>query len=291
MPRLKRWLSAIVKTPRRWEALQKAVGMSLMPEPLGCGSFGCVFAAADPSSPWVVKITIDPHEAAMWNVITSLAESEGYGEDGFTKIKEIVRILPDYTTKTKRTKIHAIVREAIAPLLNEGGFSEFSKQIVKPALLPTSMYASQNMLQQVERPARDLIEIVNHVFNYHEAARYIYDRRPGSRARREQSMFGPQSLDQAKSRLQRSIDMMQGGYSWVLADTLGMLLNQGIVLNDLRPMNIGWRFLPEFLPDNEDNVLVLFDPGFTDTGKRSVAEPREVHIPNFEWYVPETIAR
>lgn len=273
----KKWLKSIVKNPRRWKALQQAIGMELIPEPLGCGSFGCVFAAADPSSPWVVKLTIDPHEAAMWQTILELAEREGYGDEGYTHIKDIVRLKPDVVSGKKKLKTHAIVREAIAPIMDDGGLTEFSRRVVG------------------EEGFGELKDILTWIHKYHEASMYIYDRRPSARRRPMKFSYGygPQSMDDAKNRIRRAIDMIKGGYGSVLGETLELLFANGIVLNDLRTANVGWRFLPQFLEANEDNVFVLFDPGFTDTGRRDLPEPREAFIenPEFEWYVTESIAR
>lgn len=295
----KKWMKDIVRSPKRWAALQKAVGLELIEDPLGCGSFGCVFAAADPESPWVVKLTIDQHEAAMWQTILELAESDGYGEEGYTQVKEIVRLKPDLISGKKRPrklKTYAIVREAIAPLVTDNGWSDFSKRVVAPAALPgwvLPRWGSNVQLETIDRPARDLIEVVMWISKYHEAARYIYERRPWHRGTPGSPHYGPVSIDDARMKLQRSIDMMKTGYGYVLGDTLEMLWGNGIVLNDLRPSNVGWRFLPQFLPENEDNVLVMFDPGYTATVKRELPELREAFIenPGFEWYVPENIAR
>jgi hypothetical protein len=293
----KRWVKDLVQHPRRWEAVQEAVGLRLIEDPLGCGSFGCVFAADDPQDPWVVKITIDPTEASMWQTILDLSEREGWGEGGFTHIKEIVRLLPDVGEGKKKTKVHAIVREAVAPLLTNDShtWSNFSRQVVAPTELPewlSSPHSRPGDLFSVDRPARDLLESAMWIQKYHVAAQFIYAAR-SPRKKQSYGSFGFSTLEQARAHLQRAIDFLKSGYTWTLGETLEMLWSNEIVLNDLRLANVGWRFLPQFLDENEDNVLVLFDPGYTATGFRTSKPPREAMIanPGFEWYVTEEIAR
>lgn len=280
----KRWLKEIVADDGRWNALQDALGMRLIPETLGCGSFGCVFADADPNSPWVVKITVDPNEAFMWRRILKITEDAGYGEEGYAQVRSITRLLPDAGSR----KMYAIVREAVAPVFDERGWTDFSRQVVAPSQLPEGIPFMSHDLENIERPARDLVLCIRYVQNYHGAARVI----TGGSANY------PHEKQAAEVKLQRAIDYLQSEYTWTLGQTLEVLKAHNVILEDLRPANVGWRFHDQFLDDNEDYVIVAFDPGGTRMDrhvKKSLGEFPEAMVANhsddWEWYVPPHIAR
>lgn len=241
-PRVKGWVKTLLE---HQEPLERAAGGRLGPV-LGCGHWGCVVDLLD--TPYVLKLTVDPTEAHVWSKISELIEEERYGDDGFPRLKRIFELQPGipYGRQGRVRRAYGIVREKIAVVWGGRGYpneSDFTRTQLR------SDFARKNF--------RETIQALQ---NYRSLAIQWHK---GPRAENDtQSVY-----------LERVIYQMNGPIGGPLGESLGMLLSNDVVLNDVHLNNIGWRFLDEVEGVEGYPCLVIFDPGHTPTAKREL--PRE----------------
>jgi len=275
----------------RHEALERAVGMPLR-EVVGCGFWGCV-ALSRP--PWAVKLTADPNEGPMWRTIARILQESGHGKSqaGLTRVKEAVRL----TGVADVQAAYAVVREEIAPLwtaeglasaftMRKLGFAPSWEVSVPRADMVESHWSEKKEQGWVRRLVEDygadprrapeaahnlglLWQTVMAIRLYKGLAR-----------EQEEAVFHPDVLttDEELEEHERAMQelnsqlwtalLTDGG--WVgngLLWALQMLLEHGILLQDLHGNNYGWR-VHETVPGFARPLplgLCIFDPGGTKT--------------------------
>lgn len=236
-PRVKQWVKVLLQ---QQAVLEGVVGAKLG-EVLGCGHWGCVVDMID--TPWVLKLTVDPTEAHIWQKITDVIEEERYGGDGVTRVRQIFELVPGipYGKMGRTRKAYGIVREEVTPLLVNNQWSEYTKKKASNA----------HTRRALENDLTHLGEYRHQVSLYYH---YTYVEK-----RREQAQ---RHLEQAE----RRADVI----GEALGETLAMLASNGIFLRDVHQNNIGWRVNPEIDGPGEyaHTGLVVFDPGHTPTEKK-----------------------
>lgn len=292
----KRWVNDLLE---HRDAVERAIGMPLGAM-LGCGHFGCVFRS---EGPWVVKLTVDPTEGPIWATIQEKIAEAVYGEDGFARVKEIVRLRPD----VGKRKLYAIVREDCDPLM-EGERGVFSKRTMRELGIPEHLIddeenqfgvgrlhaavQSPSALGQVDIEQRywqrwhDLDRTLTGILRYLGFGRAARDL-CGPRSRRVPQFTGygmVSTCSEAKEKAVRAAELMQGGaVGAYLGESLGMLSDYDIVMFDLHLGNIGWRVHEQLTPDGNEAplCLVVYDPGHTPTDEKTEIEERM--IANCRW--------
>jgi len=268
-PRIKKWVKEILD---KREAIGRAIGMPLE-EMLGCGHWGCV---VDSSGPWVVKLTIDPNEAPIWEKITSLVEEEGWGGEGVVRVKGIYQLQPGVTYGGRMKKVYAIVREAVDPvfteqsgrglLISERTRAELGIHSLEP-IAYVQGYKGPGSLVPVDGgwevpvtdAVREFVITMHGLLLYRESAHSWYQL-PRDR-------YMQATKEQLKDRIER-INYSMGGYIGnAVGETLNMLLGNGIVLRDLHLFNIGWRKHSRINGSEMQKTICIFDPGHTPIGR------------------------
>jgi hypothetical protein len=245
--RLPGWAKTVLS---RRERIEEALDLPLG-QPLGCGHFGCVF---DSTAPWVVKLTRDPTEGAIWQKLRLWAMETSYGTDGIARVKDIVRLRPDLKFGRREWPIHAIVREAALPLYD--GYSYSAETIAR--LGERSSPAYQGNLRELHQLEAALGRFKVLAQEWHKL-----------KARKRQLPF---ALGRVEEDLSNATNGMYGLYGGSIGETLGQLLADGIVLRDVHRGNIGWR-VHERIDDEEANPsLIIFDPGHTPTEASDIRE-------------------
>ena len=253
MSRTKAWVKTLLQ---HGAAIEQAIGFRLGPL-LGCGHWGCVLDL--PESPWVLKLTVDPTEAFVWQRIIDLIAEEGYGQGGFPRVAHIYELKPgiEYGKQGRKKKAYAIVREKAAPVFS--------------STLWTTPYTMARI--QLPEPA-EAWTLLQHImtedqpgFNWSIAETQL-TLRGLSEYRWQAPKF--KSIDktpEAFDRLERAINKMNGAIGGPVGESLQMLLSNNMVLLDVHYGNIGWREIEQIGPDYQNPGLVIFDPGHTPTRK------------------------
>jgi len=276
----------MAKSRKRWvrdllakrEAVERAVGVPIG-DMLGCGHFGCVFKS---TSPWVVKLTVDPTEGPIWaTILWAIEENAGYGGDGFCRVKDIVRLKPDVGIGVRRKgrALYAIVREEVEPVY---------KWTPRQDLVPTPFTLERlGGEEQNEARVKEFDDTMFAIREYLAVGRVaqLLDRYRKSRSDWERQRLHHEGLvtgypGQLRSdanevlarRAERAAYGMSGPIGGPLGESLVMLAGMNIVLRDVHVMNIGWR-IHECIGDDcaYTGSIVIFDPGHTPT-----AEKREI---------------
>lgn len=258
-PRIKSWVAALVESK---DALGRAI-KSPLKDMLGCGHWGCVF---DSTGPWVVKLTIDPNEAPIWERILRLLDEEGYGQGGLVRVKGLYRLEPGVTYGGRSKRVYAVVREAVDPVFisvsgSKAELSASTKRKLGVAVAQRAFvgYVYPSFVMIGPRPSPridDFLTNINALAAYQSEAR-----------------------NRAKDRLERIVYRLGGPYGGALGETLLMLLSNNVILQDVHLGNIGWRkhrHIKGF--SDQDTTMVIFDPGHTPAG-------RGVTVPSVQWRV------
>lgn len=280
-PRVKPWVEVLLK---HRSALERAAGGKLG-EMLGCGHWGCVFDM--PNTPWVLKLTVDPTEAHIWSKILELIENEVYGANGFPRFKKLFKLEPGIPYgRTGKTRVaYGIVREKVAPVFKSARFglelTEFSKQYLGLDHLTVNVpvRGKPGAWQAVPAPVlydrlrnkaiTDLNTVTqNKVDEFVENVEMLVKYRLEARLWHKGGGF--MTREERKDRLERILNRMGGPVGGPLGESLNMLLSNGVVLNDVHQLNIGWRFLKDAGGQEGYTCLVVFDPGHTPTAKRQL---------------------
>lgn len=259
--------------------LERAAGGALG-ELLGCGRWGCVVDIV--GSPYVLKLTVDPTEAHVWAKIVELIESEGYGADGFPRIKKIFKLEPGipYGRAGRSRKAYGIVQEALAPVFTAGTYGVELTEFTKRHLGLGSFAAARVVYERLrdkavtalpdpaQRKVKEFIENIEAVDMYREAALDYHDRgfwlRPGV-PRHVKARLRAHRGDTQKAT--QAAECMGGTIGAALGESLSMLASNEVILNDVHVFNLGWRFLPDVEGIEGYTCLVLFDPGRTPTDR------------------------
>jgi hypothetical protein len=261
-PRVKAWVTSLVEN-------KDAIGRSIkapLREMLGCGHWGCVF---DSRGPWVVKLTIDPNEAPIWEKIIRLIDEERYGQGGMVRVKGLYRLEPGVMYGGRMKRVYAIVREAVEPVFSDvrgSSVVELTKATKKKLSIKQSQrtflrhtYQSYEIVTDygpLSSPRiEDFITNISALTKYRVAAQEL---RYGQWPNRQHT----------KDRLERIAYQLSGPYGGALGETLTMLLARNVILQDVHLFNIGWRkhrSIKGF--GEEDTTMVIFDPGHTPAGR------------------------
>jgi hypothetical protein len=273
-PRVKKWVQVLLD---HRDNLEHAAGGPLGAV-LGCGHYGCVVQMPDP---WVLKLTIDPTEAHIWSRIVELEAEEVYGQDGFTRVKRIFELKPGIRYGGKMKRVYGIVREKIAPAFwtSPRGSGVTAYTIRRLGLEwteqypPTFSHRSLRMLDVSSHPRAVLVK--SNIDEFYHAVEGLLDyRRLGAQWHEQRRGF---DRDELRQEIQSVINEEFGGpIGGPIGESLGMLLDNDVVLRDTHLGNIGWRVVEEIDGDEAPLSLVIFDPGHTPTAKRS-------DIPVEEW--------
>ncbi len=282
-PRVRIWVRRVLEIrPAIERAIQAPIGRLL-----GCGWWGCVFES---TPPWVVKLTIDPTEGPIWYRIQRVFEEHG-GGDGLVRVRSLVDLRPGVTYGGRRRRLFAIVREAIDPIFSypprremERGMGPKFTRRTKRELGVAEQYdmgvfrgvpgigvMTERRPVSVARgvaPALDDFErFILELQSYRNAA-IMWHSAPVARMR-----------DALEPVLRNAIARMYSSrFGGDVAESLDVLLQNGIVLRDVHLQNIGWRAYAEasgFEPANPHSI-VIFDPGHTPTERRVPIEQRVV---------------
>lgn len=268
--RQKRWVTDLLT---RHDAIEHAIGAPIG-ELLGCGHWGCVFASVPP---WVVKVSIDPTEGPIWATIKGLVDTESWGTQGFTEVKDILRISPDLVVGGRKRRVWVIIREGIIPVFEEHRrkglqFSAYTAEVlgVPPDTYPYGRLSGPH--------ATDWEHAIKALQQYRAAAtawHLMDERRTAERARQldyYRVSYNIGSKDDAESRALRALDWLGGPHFGPLGESLQMLAANGIYLRDVHLLNIGWHQPTD--PDDDWARVVIFDPGHTPTKgtSESIAE-------------------
>lgn len=273
-PRVKKWVQVLLD---HREQLEKAAGGPLG-SVLGCGHYGCVVQMPDP---WVLKLTIDPTEAHIWSKILELEAEEVYGQDGFTRLARIFELRPGIRYGGRMKRVYGIVREKICPAFwtSSQGNGVTAYTIRRLGMEWTEQYppkfshrtlrnldvSSHPRAAWVKSNIDEFYNAVQGLLDYRYIATQWHDRLHVSRR------------DEIKEDLREIIDKRFGGpIGGPVGESLGMLLDNDVVLRDTHLGNIGWRVVEDIDGDEAPLSLVIFDPGHTPTEKRT-------DIPVEEW--------
>jgi hypothetical protein len=267
--RKKAWVEELLK---KHDAIERAIEAPLG-EMLGCGHWGCVF---DSTPPWVVKLSIDPTEGPIWEKIINLINEEQYGADGFTRVKNVFRLKPDYVTPGgKSHKVWAIVREGIEPVYDDDKISAHTLDelgIDNPEALRTKAAHVDARTRDRVAMFTDALEGLSHYRHAAKAWHAFNQRSAGvDHTSFYAAHYGIRTREQAEDKIQailrRSFD---GPIAGPLGESLSMLASNGVYLRDVHYGNIGWRVPKD---DDEWACLVIFDPGHTPTkGGKDIVE-------------------
>jgi hypothetical protein len=284
MARQKQWIKDLLA---KRAAVERAIGLPLG-EQLGCGHFGCVFRSREP---WVVKLSIDPTEGPIWQVIINLAEQEDYGAAGFARILDVVRLRPDVTYGGRRRRLYAVIHEdtppvyqGSSPLLSSHSLerlglpADASEQDFARAIAAGSWYENlAGALQQrygyglqpaeaAELRSGELAVTIGALLQYRSLELRA---RPVARSDRFSWLERPTyTRQELVPLLERVCDRMRGEIGEPLGESLRMLLSNRVVLRDLHLGNVGWRKHARIGQDVKPRCLVIFDPGHTPTAER-----------------------
>jgi hypothetical protein len=295
MSRPKRWIADLLE---QREKLQRTLGMPVG-ESLGCGYYGCVFRS---SEPWVIKLTIDRSEGPIWEKIVNITEEEDYGAEGFARVKDIVRLLPDVQYGGKKHKLYAIVREDCPPVFEfpRGKAHRPSAYTMQRLGLPEvaaewhglrgeePWWQSENELREYLQeqhdyptPAAERTARQTTAFSVTVRALLSYRNLELQARSAVRDRFGyldrPRySRSELKDRLERAAYRMSGEVGNYLGESLNLLLSRDIILRDLHLGNIGWRRHETIAGSTMPPCLVIYDPGHTPTAGRSNIEERMV---------------
>jgi len=258
------WVDKLLKKKPQ---LEHAMGAP-MGRVFGCGHFGCVFKS---EPPWSVKLTRDPTEGPIWQLLADWMSEHPYGDDGIARVKEVVRLKPDIRWRRKEWPLYGIVREEVEPLLEDNLLSDYSRK--KLGLGTMNLYevlrqphAFNSLPQPAKGNATELRSLLGGLDVYKDAAEEYHHaaalKRPSNRERR---------MDNAMEQAWRAINMMRGPVGGPIGETLSALTDQGVVLRDVHWNNIGWR-LHESIGDEDELPLslIIFDPGHTPTKEREL---------------------
>ena len=293
-PTDKQWLNDLLE---HREAAERAIGAPLG-KILGCGHFGCAFASTEP---WAVKLTVDPNEAPMWAFIgeTLALDPTGQAAAGFTRVKDIVHLLPGAGRGQRKKPLYAIVREQIHPVFENNPPNHLTDYTVRRLELDPqdkSITAALilNDTPDLERLLGELIEVRG--IGVAEAERIVGQLRDFWNALRATHIYDDaverhhlRKLSRKKmlSEVGRALGMVEGEVGAGLRDGLGLMLDHGVLFEDLHIQNIGWR--THALIEGYGTLpqgLVIFDPGRTPTpykpkiGQRQIANAPAWTIPN-----------
>lgn len=250
------WLGTILA---RREAYERAIGMPLG-EILGCGHWGCVFAS---TPPWVVKITMDRYEGPMWLAIVDLFKGRPVG---IPMVKEVVEMppalpLPDpHGTGRRQTATPwAIVREEVAPLVELGAGGR------RPPSARTQELAGDrvNVLEGRTRPSATARGQA--IQRFVELQSQYYDRMTRISAREEDLRSHADADGWYGRKLRRDVadlfdvidELRQTWPGRAVGELYAKFYEGGIFFRDNAIENFGW---------NQDNELVVLDPGFASGG-------------------------
>lgn len=255
-PRVKKWVKELLG--QRPE-IGKAIG-SPLGEMLGCGHWGCV---VDSSGPLVVKLTIDPNEAPIWEKIIELAAEEAWGEEGVVRVKGLFRLEPGVMYGGRSRKVYAIVREAVDPVF-EGDW-RLSMRTVQELGLPVSVWpvsyvpsygsglghlvGAEFEIPSEQESVRQFLSTMKALSFYQDAARKWFG--------------GQRDFD----RIERITYAMDGWVGNAMGETLRMLLGNEVVLRDVHFGNIGWRVRSTIDGVTMQKTICIFDPGHTPAGR------------------------
>lgn len=255
--RVKKWVKALLEHKQE---ISSAIGMPLG-DLLGCGHWGCV---VDLTSPWVLKLTIDPTEAHIWKKIAELIEEECYGAAGFPRLLEIYELDPGIVYGGRRKRTYAIVREAVQPVFDvrPNGQAFLSDHTVRRLGIPEGTEIAAHELKssagfyEKNYKLQEFADTIDGLLDYRRIA---WDWHAGHKD------------GYTHARLERATYRMSGPIGGALGESLLMLLQSDVVLNDVHLGNVGWREHEQIGDSYMDRCLVIFDPGHTPTAKRSIA--------------------
>jgi len=257
------WIKKIL-APHRIAKIQDLIGYPIG-ERLGCGHFGCVYQLKEP---WVLKITRDPTEGAVWDKIQKYLDEGGYGASGLVRIKKIIRLYPDISWRGKTWPVHLIVREGVVPFMGEHyipglgfGVSSFTESRLRGI--------------RKEAEANELSAVVRGLVLYREAATEWHK---AAALKREYNRRSRQEA--AETKMMDAINELYGPSGCPLGETLAGLGDAGIYLKDVHLGNIGWRVHPEIDGDELHAGLVIFDPGHTPTEGETAIPEFTIENPN-----------
>lgn len=259
-PRVKAWVTTLLQHK---DTLERAAGRGKLGEVLGCGHWGCVVDLV--GTPYVLKLTVDPTEAHIWQKIVNLTNDEVYGGDGFPRIKKIFKLEPgiQYGRQGRVRTAYGIVREKIVPVF--GGRELVTTAFTGEVLgMPHgwTWHETARLARQVPQnyKMQEFATALSALMRYREAAHLWHKYTPYSNYSRHAVL---QKAEAAASH-------MCGSVGGPLGESLSMLASNGVLLRDVHFGNIGWRYLTDVEGEEGYTCLVIFDPGHTPTGKQQL---------------------
>jgi hypothetical protein len=256
-----------------------------------CGVFGCVFQSTDP---WSVKLTIDPDEGDMWAALMQFQIEADYGIDGIARVREVVRLKPDVSWRGKKRPLHVVVREEIYPIWEEGLAGNYFSDVtidrlglsgIKPpqgfnrwsfeAVRRRSTLESKRLPPRVRGNLREFYDLLMALDLYREGAQNWHHASKFTRTQNRERM-----QEAAWDDMTRDLNRMSGPVGGYIGETLGSLMDHGIVLQDVHWNNIAWRAHDRIEGEELPLTLIIFDPGATPTARREI---RKVMLKNDEY--------
>lgn len=276
-PRVKKWVKEMLE---KREAISRAIGMPLETM-LGCGHWGCV---VDSTDPWVVKLTIDPNEAPIWEKILRLIDEEDYGGDGVVRVKGLYQLQPGVKYGGRMKRVYAIVREEVNPV-----FTDSLPGV--PVSKGPGLWLSPRTNRELGLPAEPIMFFSGYGSNLGklvpqsggwevqetDAVREFLITMRGLELYRSAAFEwfkygGGPDYERLKDRIERIAYSMGGYIGNAMSETLLMLLSNDVVLRDLHLFNVGWRVHSRINGSEMPRTICIFDPGHTPAG-RGVAIP------------------
>ena len=231
------WVDDLLDSPERLRLLEGYLQEPIGPL-LGFGFFGCAFLL---KPPWVLKLTSDVSEAAVWDFVMRLRE-EGAALPGLAAVRSLAQVTPDVDIhpawrlegleeQDVRRPLFAVVREAMHPILQGISVREFTDATIR----------------RLGPAATDHVERL--LFDYRQAAQNLLQGKGHASVLTSQL-----NVIEAEGRLQP-----------LAADLFTAMrelrLDHGVVLADVHPGNVGWRVYAKELGLPEG--LCCYDPGLS----------------------------
>lgn len=280
------WLKIVLQSRPKLEAFVSEIlgHPAQLGAVLGCGHWGCVLAV--PGTPWVVKISRDPTEGAMWSAIQRLQAEAPNQMQGLARVRAVAQA-GIVAWRRGTHPVYVIVREDVLP---------FAGDVLAPAeiryLVSSISPATVSQITKDPNPAyvaRSLATTASLLTKFKSWATKFHMKRPRRLAGRD--IFGLPSPPHPSR--ERSIEefwniageLQSEPMGYQIGETFSALLDLDppVVLRDVHLGNVGWRVharLPGFKDEASTQGLVIYDPGHTPTkGQETIRQlnPRLRH--------------
>jgi hypothetical protein len=268
-----RWVSDLLE---RQDELEDILGVPLGLT-LGCGAFGCVMQS---TGPWVVKITSDPTEGNVWQIIQNEERAVPGSMAGFPRVRQVLRVRPDIVTELGPRPLHIIVREGAAPVFTAQ--DAISKRTLRELGLPANGYdpmkwfpyspppdTLMDELQEARVPARERPQVMENIYGMLGMLTILRTyRKIGRDVMNERWMDGGISSETRATVKRQTKFIMASLHDWwgsaPLARSLMRFANDGEALTDVHFLNIGWREKEKVTGFKDAPIcVVVLDPGAT----------------------------